>query len=160
MLVETVRASRMRSVRSRKRETRNQIESESALIIVHPNETCEARVNAKIADVDVRFTHGLLEGITLIGFTVWERRDRDGHRHVKFPQAEVISRGRRKRFAFMLIEGINAAAALKARILAAVESLPPIPVDDELLDDDERRSDAIEDVLDETDEQETDDESQ
>ena len=38
----------------------------------------------KLADAELHFTEGPLEGLKLIGFTVWERRG-GGGRNVTFP---------------------------------------------------------------------------
>ena len=44
----------------------------------------------KLADAEVHFTEGELEGMKLIGFAVWERRT-GGGRNVTFPARQYLS---------------------------------------------------------------------
>ena len=54
----------------------------------------------KLADAELHFTHGELEGLKLIGFTVWERRTGNG-RNVTFPARQYIANGERRSFALL-----------------------------------------------------------
>jgi hypothetical protein len=45
----------------------------------------------KLADAELHFTEGLLEGLKLIGFAVWERRN--GGRNVTFPARQYSVNG-------------------------------------------------------------------
>jgi hypothetical protein len=54
----------------------------------------------KLADVELHFTEGPLEGLKLIGFAVWESRK---GRNVTFPRASVFVTGPRQRFCALAI---------------------------------------------------------
>jgi hypothetical protein len=54
----------------------------------------------KLADAELHFTEGLLEGLKLIGFTVWERRG-GGGRNVTFPARQYSVNGERRSFALL-----------------------------------------------------------
>jgi hypothetical protein len=54
----------------------------------------------KLADAELHFTEGPLEGLKLIGFTVWERRT-GGGRNVTFPARSDSVNGERRSFALL-----------------------------------------------------------
>ena len=54
----------------------------------------------KLADAEVHFTDGVLEGLKLIGFSVWERRNGTG-RNVTFPARAYSVNGERRNFALL-----------------------------------------------------------
>jgi len=54
----------------------------------------------KLADAEVHFTEGALEGLKLIGFAVWERRT-GGGRNVTFPARQYSVNGERRTFALL-----------------------------------------------------------
>lgn len=54
----------------------------------------------KLADAEVHFTDGVLEGLKLIGFSVWERRT-GGGRNVTFPARQYTVNGERRSFALL-----------------------------------------------------------
>ena len=54
----------------------------------------------KLADVELHFTSGPLEGMKLIGFAVWERRTGAG-RNVTFPARQYSVNGERRSFALL-----------------------------------------------------------
>lgn len=54
----------------------------------------------KLADAEVHFTEGVLEGLKLIGFGVWERRT-GGGRNVTFPARQYSVNGERRTFALL-----------------------------------------------------------
>ena len=43
----------------------------------------------KLADAELHFTEGPLEGLKLIGFAIWERRGGNGGRNVTFPARQL-----------------------------------------------------------------------
>ena len=53
----------------------------------------------KLADAEVHFLSGPLEGMKLIGFTVWERKN--GGRNVTFPARSFAVGGERRSFALL-----------------------------------------------------------
>ncbi len=54
----------------------------------------------KLADAELHFTSGPLEGLKLIGFAVWERRTGNG-RNVTFPSRQYTVNGERRSFALL-----------------------------------------------------------
>jgi len=52
----------------------------------------------KLADAELHFTEGPLDGLKLIGFTIWERRT-GGGRNVTFPARSYSVNGERRSFA-------------------------------------------------------------
>ncbi|MBI2220687.1 MAG: hypothetical protein HYU53_05710 [Acidobacteria bacterium] len=54
----------------------------------------------KLADAELHFTSGPLEGLKLIGFAVWERRS-GGGRNVTFPARQYTVNGERRSFALL-----------------------------------------------------------
>ena len=55
---------------------------------------------SKLADAELHFTDGVLEGLKLVGFAVWERRSGSG-RNVTFPSRQYIVSGDRRSFALL-----------------------------------------------------------
>ena len=54
----------------------------------------------KLADAELHFTEGPLEGLKLIGFSIWERRG-GGGRNVTFPARQYSVNGERRSFALL-----------------------------------------------------------
>ena len=54
----------------------------------------------KLADAELHFTDGPLDGLKLIGFAVWERRT-GGGRNVTFPARQYSVNGERRSFALL-----------------------------------------------------------
>ena len=54
----------------------------------------------KLADAELHFTEGALDGLKLIGFGVWERRTGNG-RNVTFPARQYQVNGERRSFALL-----------------------------------------------------------
>ena len=54
----------------------------------------------KLADAELHFLDGPLEGMKLIGFAVWERRT-GGGRNVTFPARQYSVNGERRSFALL-----------------------------------------------------------
>ena len=76
----------------------------------------------KLADAEIHFTHagGMLDGLKLIGFGIWERRL--GGRNVTFPARQCSINGERRSFALLRpIVDANAQLAIKTAILEAWE---------------------------------------
>ena len=53
----------------------------------------------KLADAELHFTEGPLEGLKLIGFAIWERHG--GGRNVTFPARQYSVNGERRSFALL-----------------------------------------------------------
>jgi hypothetical protein len=54
----------------------------------------------KLAEAELHFTSGELDGLKLIGFAVWERRGGTG-RNVTFPARQYAVNGERRSFALL-----------------------------------------------------------
>lgn len=54
----------------------------------------------KLADAELHFVEGPLEGLKLIGFAVWERKA-GGGRNVTFPARQYAVNGERRSFALL-----------------------------------------------------------
>ena len=54
----------------------------------------------KLADAELHFTEGALDGLKLIGFGVWERRTGSG-RNVSFPARTYSVNGERRSFSLL-----------------------------------------------------------
>ena len=54
----------------------------------------------KLADAELHFTEGALDGLKLIGFAVWERKTGNG-RNVTFPARQYSVNGERRSFALL-----------------------------------------------------------
>lgn len=65
---------------------------------ITPNETNNPP--GKLADAEIHFTEGVLAGLKLIGFAVWERRTGNG-RNVTFPARQYSVNGERRSFALL-----------------------------------------------------------
>jgi hypothetical protein len=67
-------------------------------IKIVPNE--KGNPPGKLADAELHFTDGPLEGLKLIGFSVWERKTGTG-RNVTFPARTYSVNGERRSFALL-----------------------------------------------------------
>jgi len=54
----------------------------------------------KLADAELHFTEGVLDGLKLIGFAIWERRS-GGGRNVTFPARTYAVNGERRTFSLL-----------------------------------------------------------
>ena len=62
----------------------------------------------KLADAELHFTDGALEGLKLIGFSIWERRV-GGGRNVTFPARQYSVNGDRRSFSLLRPTGDSTA---------------------------------------------------
>lgn len=73
----------------------------------------------KLADAELHFTEGVLDGLKLIGFAIWERRTGNG-RNVTFPARQYTVGGERRSFALLRpIADISAQERVRDLILQA-----------------------------------------
>ena len=70
----------------------------NTIVKIVPNDT--ANPPGKLADAELHFRDGVLEGLKLVGFAVWERRSGSG-RNVTFPSRQYIVSGDRRSFALL-----------------------------------------------------------
>jgi hypothetical protein len=74
----------------------------------------------KIADAELVFEDGVLNGLKLVGFSVWERRG-GGGRNVTFPARTYSVNGERRSFALLRpVADATAQEPMRALILQAL----------------------------------------
>ena len=76
----------------------------------------KANLPGKLADAELHFTEGVLDGLKLIGFSVWERRT-GGGRNVTFPARSYSVNGERRSFALLRPASGDATAQERIREL-------------------------------------------
>src|ERR1700675_4873725 len=73
----------------------------------------------KLAEAELHFNEGPLEGLKLIGFSIWERRGGSG-RNVTFPARQYSINGERRSFALLRpVVDTTAQDRIRATILDA-----------------------------------------
>ena len=75
-------------------------------IKIVPNE--KSNPPGKLADAELHFNDGVLDGLKLIGFSIWERRTGNG-RNVTFPSRQYSVNGERRSFALLRAIADNSA---------------------------------------------------
>jgi hypothetical protein len=76
----------------------------------------------KLADAELHFDEGPLEGLKLIGFSIWERRGGGDGRNVTFPARQYAVNGERRTFALLRpIVDSTAQSKLRGLILEAFQ---------------------------------------
>lgn len=70
----------------------------------------------KLADAELHFTEGALQGMKLAGFAIWQRRTGAG-RNVTFPARNYSVNGDRRSFALLRPAGTDAQAQERVREL-------------------------------------------
>jgi len=83
----------------------------STIVKIVPND--KGNPPGKLADAELHFTDGVLDGLKLIGFAVWERRTGNG-RNVTFPARQYAVNGERRSFA--LLRPLTSDASAQDRI--------------------------------------------
>ena len=68
------------------------------VVKITPND--KGNPTGKLADAELHFSDGVLEGLKLIGFSIWERRG-GGGRNVTFPARQYAVNGERRSFALL-----------------------------------------------------------
>src|SRR6202023_2489893 len=68
------------------------------VVKITPNE--KGNPPGKLADAELHFIDGELDGLKLIGFAIWERRGGSG-RNVTFPARQYAVNGERRSFALL-----------------------------------------------------------
>jgi len=89
-------------------------------IKITPNE--KGNPPGKLADAELHFSDGPMEGMKLIGFSIWERRGGNG-RNVTFPARQYSVNGERRTFAMLRpIVDTTAQSKLRDLILEAFQA--------------------------------------
>ena len=70
----------------------------SIVVKITPND--RGNPPGKLADAELHFGDGALDGLKLIGFAIWERRSGNG-RNVTFPARQYAVNGERRSFALL-----------------------------------------------------------
>jgi hypothetical protein len=75
-------------------------EKESGMTVkITPND--KGNPPGKVADAELHFNDGPLDGLKLIGFSIWERRGGGGGHNVTFPARQYSVNGERRTFALL-----------------------------------------------------------
>ena len=69
-------------------------------LTVHITPNDKGNPPGKLADAELNFIDGELDGLKLIGFSIWERRG-GGGRNVTFPARQYAVNGERRSFALL-----------------------------------------------------------
>src|SRR6201993_4109632 len=89
------------------------------VVKITPNE--KGNPPGKLADAELHFIDGELDGLKLIGFAIWERRG-GGGRNVTFPARNYSVNGERRSFALLRpIADVSAQNKLRTLILDAFQ---------------------------------------
>ena len=89
-------------------------------VIITPND--RGNPPGKLAEAELHFSDGPLEGLKLIGFSIWERRGGNGGRNVTFPARQYAVNGERRSFALLRpIADTKAQEKLRELILSAFQ---------------------------------------
>ena len=90
------------------------------VVRILPSESSAASTPAgKVADAEILFEEGVLSGLKLVGFSIWERRA-DGGRSLTFPARSYVVNGERRSFALLRPVADSAAQEpLRALVLQA-----------------------------------------
>ena len=89
----------------------------SLIVKITPNE--KGNPPGKLADAELHFIDGELDGLKLIGFSVWERRGGTG-RNVTFPARQYSVNGERRSFALLRpVTDVAAQESVREAILTA-----------------------------------------
>ena len=95
------------------------IQTDTLTVKIMPNDA--GNPPGKLADAEVHFAGGPLEGMKLIGFAIWERQG-SGARNVTFPARQYAVNGERRSYALLRPVAEPAAQqAIRDLILQAYE---------------------------------------
>jgi hypothetical protein len=83
------------------------------VVKIAPNDKEKNAPQGKLADAELHFTDGPMQGLKLIGFSVWESRTGRG-RNVTFPARQYVVNGERRTFA--LLRPTNGDATAQDRV--------------------------------------------
>ena len=93
--------------------------SSNLTVKITPND--KGNPPGKLADAELHFRDGVLAGLKLIGFSIWERRGGNG-RNVTFPARSYAVNGERRSFALLRpIVDATAQEAVRQLILDAYD---------------------------------------
>jgi hypothetical protein len=91
-------------------------------IRIHIMKTNGHAAPGKLADAEIHFTGGELDGLKLVGFAVWTSRDGRGQ-NVSFPARQFTVDGDRRSYSLLRwIQAREAQARLEAAVLDAYQN--------------------------------------
>jgi hypothetical protein len=90
------------------------LKEDAVIVKITPND--KNNPPGKLADAELHFTEGILEGLKLVGFGVWERRS-GGGRNVTFPARQYSVNGDRRSFSLLRPSAGDATAQDRLREL-------------------------------------------
>jgi len=91
----------------------------SIVVKITPND--KGNPPGKLADAELHFKDGELDGLKLIGFAIWERRGGNG-RNVTFPARQYQVNGERRSFALLRpITDVSAQERIRELVLQAYD---------------------------------------
>jgi hypothetical protein len=100
-------------------------------LTVHITPNDKQNPPGKLADAELHFTDGELDGLKLIGFSIWERRT-GGGRNVTFPARQYAVNGERRSFALLRpIADIKSQERIRDVVLQAYAEYEQSPSDAE-----------------------------
>ena len=100
-------------------------------LTVHITPNDKQNPPGKLADAELHFTDGELDGLKLIGFSIWERRT-GGGRNVTFPARQYAVNGERRGFALLRpITDIKSQERIRDVVLQAYAEYEQSPADAE-----------------------------
>ena len=89
----------------------------SLVVKITPND--KGHPPGKLADAELHFIDGELDGLKLIGFSIWDRRSGNG-RNVTFPARQYAVNGERRSFALLRpIADVGAQNCIRDLVLEA-----------------------------------------
>jgi len=89
----------------------------SLIVKITPND--KGNPPGKLADAELHFSDGDLDGLKLIGFSIWEKRGGNG-RNVTFPARQYAVNGERRSYALLRpIADVQAQARVRELVLEA-----------------------------------------
>jgi hypothetical protein len=89
-------------------------------VTITPND--KGNPPGKLADAELHFSDGPLDGLKLIGFAIWERRGGGAGRNVTFPARQYSVNGERRSFALLRpITDATAQSKIRELILEAFQ---------------------------------------
>jgi hypothetical protein len=104
---------------AKKTPTKRRTKERIVTIKITPND--KGNPPGKLAEAELHFSEGPLEGLKLLGFAVWERRGGNG-RNVTFPARQYSVNGERRSFALLRpIMDVTAQGKLRDLILEAFQ---------------------------------------
>ena len=103
------------------KKTPNKRRTKECIVTIKITPNDKGNPPGKLAEAELHFSEGPLEGLKLLGFAVWERRGGNG-RNVTFPARQYSVNGERRSFALLRpVIDVTAQTKLRDLILEAFQ---------------------------------------